>query len=452
MNAETEIKENSEKSNIADRGHTSRPILSICVILPLCAFLFIITCQGGLKSSIRGILLGACILLGLFVVKKFYKDSVSWKKRVAYSISVGIISGLLAATVIWLLEMILRIPSLSYNPHEQATESLFWTCPLYGLFMLGGFASAFNLSPKVRYLIVWAGAALVNALGLGELAADPELGTYVWGVLKICVVYYPRGLVNCFMFVLLWNWCAGTICRKEQAGQTTKSQKVINVLIVIGYLFLVLFIFFLSSTEFEMHSVYLANEKFRVRHQNIGFDEKLSGIIVLLGKREYYDCKKKVFCKLPADIEIRDYSGVISNNKGLRVENNRDHIKIEKLKNGKVTEKIIRLIDCQDHSVVNDSVYYRKYSDIFRLSPPNYDTPVLVMKNAPRNCCVSPDEKFIAYYGGAYRYTSRVLCVMNIESKKVRSLKTVKRRDIDVYWFRNLQDFKERLAGQKDTE
>jgi len=441
MSAETEIKDNVQKSSESIR----RPFLSIYIVLLLCAFLFIITCQGGILAAVRGIVLGGCILLGVFLVKRFYEEGVSWKKRVGYSMLFGILSGLFAAIIIWALELKIGSPTLSNNPYTQNAENLFWICPLYGLFMLGSFLLTLKLPWILRFIIVWICAALVSTFGLQELASSPELNTYILGLLKGCYYYYPKGLVNCFMFVLLWTWCASVIWRGKHVNKTSIKKKVINVCIFILSCIALGFIHVYFHLNFEASSIDIANERFCVRHKNTVFSEKMTGIIVLPRMREYYDCEKQEFRKLPVDIKISDdFEFNLIN----------DSLEKERYKNSKLIKIIILKERCWAPLVINDKIYYaiggRYNYSIARLAPPNYDKVELVVgKLRESYFYISPDEKFIIYYDGGNKYRSNVLCIMNLKSKKVLALKNNKGFSRKIYWVKSIEEFKRRWQLKK---
>jgi len=438
-----EIKENIKKKNNADPKSSGRSLLLTCLVLPLSAFLFFITCSGGFKSGIRGVLLGTSILLGLFIVKRFYKDAFSWKKRVGYSILAGAIFGLFAALIIWLIEMRTGSPTLASNPYTQNTTNLFFMCPLYGLFMMGGFALAFKLPWILRFLVIWAGVALVSTLGFEELSRSPELSDYILGVFKGVIIYYPSGLVNCFAFVFLWICCAGVIVISN-VEQIIEHRKIINLSLffILGVLVLIGYKNFYYS--FVTNSIDIADERFFVRHKNTVFSEKMIGIIVLPKKHEYYDCVEKKFYKLPLDIKVNNNFEFNSNNKNLKVKAriNDNCLEIDKFKNGKLIKKIIHKNRWYAFIVVvNDSVYYKMSEAVFRLKAPDYNKAEFVMKNIPYNYSISPDEKFITYYGGI-KHLSDVLCIMNLKDGKVLTLKVTKKFPKENYWVKNMEEFK----------
>jgi hypothetical protein len=447
------MKNTEEKKNTVSEPDYSW--LLAFMIFFVSAFIFIMTCPGGPKSGLRGAILAACLLVGVTVVKKFFKESAGWKKRTLYSMLSGIVSGLLAAWLIQLLETKIGSPTLKENPFTQNTANLFFICPLYGLLMSGAFALAFKLPWLLRFLAVWMAAALASTFGLEELSRSPELSEYLWGLLKGCGIYYMPGLLNCFLFVLIWSLCAGIVCPRENPEKMTWSRGIISTAIFVAVFALLMLI---STTIFsgaQAGAADVANQRFLYRNKDTVFSEKPPGIIILPAEDRYYDCQKKKLCRIPED-KLKDYDFKLNpENKYLRLVCNPDGkcTEIEKLENGKVIEKISPKVSCYVPFIVNKAIYYTSDSKLYRLEPPGYQKEELILERVPHVFCISPDEKFIAYPGGPFTYFSSVLCVMEIRSKKIRALTTFGGYSFKIYWFKNLDEFKERLvAEQKDSK
>ena len=449
MGAETEAKGIAINDGITGNKHDWKNLLYIYLVLFLCALFFTITCRGGILAAVRGLMLGSCMLLGIFTVKRFYQEGVNWKKRVGYSIPAGILSGLFAATVIWLLEIEIGSPTMSANPYTQNTSSLFFMCPLYGLFMLGTFALAFKLPWGFRFLIVWAGSALVSTLGLEELARSQEIDIYILGLFRNCYYYYLYGLINCFMFALLWTWGANVICRNKYVSKTSVKRKIISYAVIFVCLILLGFVVVRFSSYFEEKSIDIANERFLIRHENTVFKEKMTGIIVVPVLCEFYDCEKREFKKLPAGIKANGNFEFNSNSKNLRVKTEYELLKIEKLKDGKVIKQIAYRTHCYASSIVNDNVYYQRSGAVFRLKGPDYNKTEYILRNIHSGYSISPDEKFIVYYDGGSKYRSDILCIMNLKSREVLALKAIDRSARENYWVKSIENFKKHWQRKK---
>ena len=386
-------------------------------------------------------MLGGSLLLGAFLIKKLCPSDSNWKIRVLYFTLAGILAGLLAASIISGLEMFTGSPTLNNNPYNQNTKNLFIICPLYGFFMLGCFGLAFNLSRTARYFIVLAGAALANTFGLIDLAPNPDLWTYILGILRNCVKYYIPCLGNCVLFVILWNSCADKIF-----GMPVKRQSVLAwiILAVIG-----VFVGYFGFIIIGAMTLSINPKRYFVKYKDTVFKEKLNGVIITLRSMKYYDCQKKVFYDLPEKtVEKYDFT---SKNKNLKIVKLRDSHYIEILKNGKVGKKI-SLHGAWKCCIVNDSVYYTKDRKLFRFKAPEYNKPELLLKNfRSYRFCVSPDEKFVAYYEITNVFEFRILCVMNLESKKILTLAKAGHASGDIYWFKSINELKE-LIKKADTE
>ena len=427
-----ENKKNIEEQKITDSAPVYGLGLPLYVLLPLCALASTLICTGGWRSGLRATLLGGSLLLGVFLIKKFCPLDADWKKRVLYFTFAGILAGLLAASLVWALELAIGSPTLNNNPYNQNTKNLFLVCSLYGFFMLGCFALAFKLSRLARYFIVLGGAALANTFGLADIAYNPDLGTYILGILRNCAIYYIPCLGNCILFVLLWNACADRVFNmplRRLSFLTWIISAIIGV--ILGYFgFIIIGAMSLSITP----------ERYFVKYKETVFKEKFDGVIIVLRNMKYYDCQKKVFYDLPENItKEHDFT---PNNKKLKIVKLRNSNYIEILKDGKV-EKKISLHGTWKCCIVNDSVYYTRNRKLFRLKAPDYDKPELLLeKFKSYRFCISPDEKFIAYYEIANVFEFRILCVMNLKSKKILALKKAGHASGDIYWINNIDELR----------
>ena len=416
--------------------------MPLYLLLPLCALGSTFVCTGGWRTGLRATLMGGSLLFGVWTAKKLCSSDAGWKNRTACLALLGILTGLLAALIIWSLELSIGSPDLTNNPYNQDTKNLFFVCPLYGFFMLGCFGLAFNLPRMRRYFIVLAGAGLANTFGLVDLAApNLDLGTYILVILRNCAIYYIPCLGNCVWFVLLWHSCAERLCKlpieKKSIG------KLIGTIILGG--FVAYFLFMMIGVM----SAGIKLERYIAHHKDTVFKDKLSGIIVVPYRSDYYDCQKKSFCKIPKNTEInKEYN---SNNKFLRVIDNNSNIEVRKLENDKVVKTISHPKGYGTAIVVNDTVYYKREQKLFRLNPPDYDKPEIILKKFYRyRFYVSPDEKFIAYYGGVSGPIGRsILCIMNLKSKKMLPLR-VSAYHGAIFWVNNINELK--MPKVKKTE
>ena len=437
MNAESEIKENSEEVKITDSAPVYGRGMPLYVLLPLCALASTFICTGGWRTGLRATLLGGSLLLGVWVIKKLCPADISWWKRVAYFALLGIFSGLLAALIIWGMEMLTDSPTLNNNPYNQATKNLFFVCPLYGFFMLGCFGMAFKLSRMRRFFIILAGAALANTFCLVDLVPDRNF----LKILLNCAIYYIPCLGNCAWYMILWVPCAEKIfnlpVEKKSVGKWTAT--IILGGIAAYFLFIVIGVF----------AAGIKIERFMVQNKDTVFKDKLNGIIVDPHRSDYYDCQKQSFYEIPKNTRIN--KGYNSNNKFLKAVDNRRSIEIEKLENNKVIKKIIPVEWYGKPVVVNDTVYYRDKGKLWSLNPPDYDKPEIVLKkfNGYR-FSISPNEKFIVYYGGVTGPIGRsVLCVMNLRSKKILALRVSAYHGL-FFWVNNLDDLRMPEKSKKE--
>ena len=282
--------------------------------------------------------------------------------------------------------------------------------------MLGCFGMAFNLPRMIRYFIVLAGAALANTFGLIDLAPNPDFMTYILRILINCVKYYIPCLGNCIWFVLLWFSCAESLfklpVRKRPAWES------FGIMILGGFVAYILFMIIGVMSSGIMLERYIA------RHRNTVFEEKLTGIIVFPNQSEYYDFTRKDFYDIPIKVRInKDFN---SNNSEVKEQ----------------IAKKINLKSFKTHIIINDTMYYKDGSKLFSLHPPDYDKPELVLKKFNSySFYVSPDERFIAYFGGVRGFLGRqILCVMSLKTKKILALKAS--HGWKIFWVKNLDELK----------
>lgn len=415
MSPETE---NLSEVRITDSIPADKHLLPLYVLLPLCALASTFICTGGWQSGLRATLLGGSLLLGVFLVKRVCTSDMNWSRRTGYFIIAGILSGLFAASLIWILELGTGLPDLPRNPYTQSTENLFWMCPLYGFLMLACFSLAFNLSCMARYFIVLAGAALANTFGLVDMAVGTDIWTYTLGILQICIQYYVLCLGNCIIFVLLWSICADRICNKPLREKKIWEWIALPILgVIVGY---ILFMVIGSMT------LSINPERFLIKHRNTVFAEKLNGIIIIERDDNYYDCQERVFCDLPRNIK-KDKDFLQKDKKA-------------KLKTkGKIDFDLIR-----EYYIVNDSVYYIDGGKLLRLKAPEYDKAELILDDFEGfRFCISPDEKFVAYSKRTNAFGFRISCIMNLKSGKILALKKTGFINGPVYWVNNINELKE---------
>ena len=432
MNPETE--QNIEELDITASSPVYVSGIPLYVLLPLCALGSTFVCLSGWRSGLRATLLGASLLLGLFLLKQHLPVDASWKKRTGYFALTGIASGLLAALIISVLEILIGSPVLNDNPYNQNTVSLFWMCPIYGLFMMGCFGVAFNLSILSRYFIVLAGTALANTFGLADMAANPDPMIYIFGILRDCVVYYIPCLGNCAWFVFLWNTCANGIFSSPVKKRKISTQFVIIFIgLVFGYF---------GFAIIGLIALNIKRERYVAQNKSTIFSEKLTGIIIVPARDDYYDCLNKAFYKIPGNINLnKDFC---LSNKFLKAEDNRDNIVIAKLENGRVMKTISHPKNYGTVVVVNKTVYYMSDKKLFRLNPPDYDNPEVILDDFYNyHFCISPDEKFIVYYGGVHgALGSKVLCIMELKSQKILALRTSAYYMNRIFWVNDLAELK----------
>ena len=443
MNAESEIKENSEEVKITDSAPVYGRGMPLYVLLPLCALASTFICTGGWRTGLRATLLGGSLLLGVWVIKKICPVDISWWKRVACFALSGIVSGLLAALIIWGLEMLTGSPTLNNNPYNQAAKNLFFVCPLYGFFMLGCFGMAFNLSRMRRFFIILAGAALANTFCLLDMAYGPDLQAYILSVLYNFVRYYIACLGNCAWYMILWIPCAERIFMLSKKKKTAWEWLII---IVIGG-----FVGYWLFMGIGMMTIGIKVDRFISQNKNTVFKEKLKGVIVFLKDEEYYDCEKRAFFKLPKN-KVVCY-GLNSNVLRMKDNDNEKNNEIEKLKDGKVIKTIVLPKSYQEVDIVKDTIFYSNDDRLFRLNPPGYDKPEIVLNEFNSNYfAISPDKNFVAYQGGVTGELGRkVICVMNLKSKKILALKRGWFYHSIVVWGKQLEDMLEPKSTKKVT-
>jgi hypothetical protein len=415
----------------------SAPVLTagipLYILLPLCALASTLICTGGWRPGLRSTLLGASLLSGVFLLKKLKSLELGWKLRIPYFMISGIIFGLLGASIIYGLELLIGSPTLIDNPYNQDATNLFLICPLYGFFMLGAYALAIKLSRIKRYFIVLAGAALANTFGLVDMVNNMDTFSYVLYILGNCAIYYIPCLGNCALFVFLWILCSDSIFNFTMLR---KSAVAWIIMIVAGGIIAYLGFIFIGAMTLSINPA-----RYFIKYKDTGFDRKLTGVIITQRSLEYYDCQKRIFCKFPPDIELNyDYN---SNNKSLKVEDNRDSIEVQKIRDDRIVKKISHPKSYGTAIVVNDTVYYKSDISLFKLNPPEYDKPDIVLKQFySYYFYLSPDEKFVAYYVSVNSFGYNILCIKNLESGKILAIKKVGFIASRIYWLSSLDDWK----------
>lgn len=350
--------------------------IPLYILLPLCALASTFICTGGWRSGLRSTLLGASLLTGVFFLKKLNALKLDWKRRIPSFMLTGALWGLLGASIIYVMELLIGSPTLSDNPYNQDASNLFLICSLYGFFMLGTYALAINFARIKRYFIVLAGAALANYVGIADWT---QILTFK-ELLEPVLFHYLLCVGNCAWFVLLWYRCADGICydfiRKIRSSDMFILIAAGAALIYFGYMIV------------GIGSVMIANQRYLRKYQNTVFQKKITGIIVIPDRSEYYDCEKRTFQDLPEKMKF-DRNFEYSNS------------------------------ELQPELVPNDFNSYR--------------------------FCISPDNKFIAYNGGANHTFSSVFCIADLESKQILALKTMAAYMPYVFWVKDMDEL-ERIA------